>query len=59
MMKRRILMTAAAAMLAASLLLGGCGSRKADSPAYDGYEESDDTEEAARTVRPAKKERKK
>ena len=40
MMKRRILMTAAAAMLAASLLLGGCGSRKADSPAYDGYEES-------------------
>ena len=40
MMKRRILMTAAAAMLAVSLLLGGCGSRKADSPAYDGYEES-------------------
>ena len=29
-----------------------------DAP-YDGYEESDDTEEAARTVRPAKKERKK
>ena len=39
MMKKRILMTAAAAVLTASLLLGGCGSQRADSPSYDGYED--------------------
>ena len=39
MIKKRILMTAAAAVLTASLLLGGCGSQRADSPSYDGYED--------------------